>query len=373
MEQQDLRNMNLEEMTALMVQLGQPAFRAKQLFAWVHQKQAVHISEMHNLGKRLLEQLEQSCCLGGMTLARRQVSQDGTEKFLFALQDGNYIECVLMRYRGDRSKQRNTLCISSQVGCAMGCTFCATGQSGFVRNLTAGEIVSQVYMVNRLLQQAEDPLPVGNVVFMGMGEPLLNLDNVLRAIHLLHHPQGQQIGIRRITVSTCGIAPKLEELAAKRLDIVLAVSLHAPNDTLRASVMPVNRSYPLSRLMAACRQYQSQCSNRISFEYALIAGFNDQPQHVRELRQLLRGLDCHINVIPVNPVANTAQFQRPSKKQVAAFVKALQMAGLTASVREEKGVDIDGACGQLRGKVLQQRQSEKMQSTGEIQSTNEAI
>ena len=193
---------------------------------------------------------------------------------------------------------------------------------------------------------------MGNVVFMGMGEPLLNLDNVLKAIRLLNDAQGQQIGIRRITVSTCGIVPKLQALAQEHLDVVLAVSLHAPNDEQRSAVMPVNRQYPLEKLMAACRAYQRQTHNRISFEYALIAGFNDQPLHVRQLQQLLQGLDCHLNLIPVNPVANTAQFSRPSKKQVAAFVQALQQAGLKASVREEKGVDIDGACGQLRGKVL---------------------
>ena len=235
----------------------------------------------------------------------------------------------------------------------MGCTFCATGQSGFVRNLTAGEILSQVYEVNGLLA-AEQDLSIGNVVFMGMGEPLLNLDNVLKSIRLLNDPQGQQIGIRRMTVSTCGVVSRLYQLAEEKLDIVLAVSLHAPNDAQRSSVMPVNRQYPLAQLMDACHAYQKQTGKRISFEYALIAGFNDQREHVQQLKQLLKGLDCHLNIIPVNPVANTAQFQRPDKKQVAAFVKALQQAGLKASVREEKGTDIDGACGQLRGKVLKQ-------------------
>ncbi len=355
--QQDLRSMNLEEMAALLAEAGQPAFRAKQLFGWIHQKQVSHIEQMHNLGKPLLSYLEQHCKITVMELERKQVSRDGTEKFLFRLADGNDIECVLMRYRGDLSKQRNTLCISSQVGCAMGCTFCATGQGGFVRNLTVGEIVSQVYEVNRHLQEEGDDLPVGNVVFMGMGEPLLNLDRVLQAIGLLNHPQGQQIGIRRITISTCGIVPKLQELAQQKLDLVLAVSLHAPNNEQRSSVMPVNRQYPLEQLMAACRKYQAVNRNRISFEYALIAGFNDQPVHVQQLKQLLQGMDCHLNIIPVNPVANTAQFSRPDKKQVSAFVKALQKAGLKASVREEKGTDIDGACGQLRGKVLKQQQS----------------
>ena len=351
----DLRSMNLDDMTALLKALGQPAFRAKQLFGWVHEKQVQRIDEMHNLGKALIAKLEETCEIVPFALERKQVSKDGTEKFLFKLQDGNYIECVLMRYRGDMSKQRNTLCISSQVGCAMGCTFCATGQGGFVRNMSAGEIVSQVYEVNHQLAEEGDTLPVGNIVLMGMGEPLLNLDNVLKAVALLNDPQGQQIGIRRMTLSTCGVVPQMKTLADKKLDMVLAVSLHAPNDTMRSSVMPVNNRYPLADLMEACRYYQKQTKNRISFEYALIAGFNDQPEHVQQLKTLLKGLDCHLNIIPVNPVANTAQFSRPDRKQVAAFVKALQQAGLNASVREEKGTDIDGACGQLRGKVMNEQ------------------
>lgn len=351
-EKQDLRSMNLADMTALLQTMEQPSFRAKQLFAWVHQKQVRNIDDMHNLGNKLLAALKAQCEITALQLERKQISKDGTEKFLFRLEDGNYIECVLMRYRGDMAKQRNTLCISSQVGCAMGCTFCATGQGGFVRNLTVGEILSQVYEVNHQLMQEGDALAVGNVVLMGMGEPLLNLDNVLKAIALLNDPQGQEIGIRRMTLSTCGIVPQLNTLAEKNLDIVLAVSLHAPNNTLRSNVMPINDRYPLEQLMEACRYYQKQTKNRISFEYALIAGFNDQPEHVRQLKQLLNGLDCHLNIIPVNPVANTAQFHRPDRKQVAAFVKALQQAGLNASVREEKGTDIDGACGQLRGKIM---------------------
>ena len=351
MVKKDLRSMGIDDMTALLKEMGQPAFRAKQLFGWVHEKQVQHIDDMHNLGKGLLAQLNEQCEITAMQLERKQVSKDGTEKFLFQLADGNYIECVLMRYRGDMSKQRNTLCISSQVGCAMGCTFCATGQGGFVRNLTVGEIVSQVYAVNHQLIEEGDTLPVGNVVLMGMGEPMLNLDNVLKAVALLNDPQGQQISIRRMTVSTCGVVPQMKAFADKKLDMVLAVSLHAPNDVLRSGVMPVNNRYPLHELMDACRYYQKQTRNRITFEYALIAGFNDQPEHVAQLKALLKGLDCHLNIIPVNPVANTAQFSRPDRKQVAAFVKALQNAGLNASVREEKGTDIDGACGQLRGKV----------------------
>lgn len=352
MEKQDLRSMSFDEIQVLLAELKQPAFRAKQIFEWIHQKQVWDVKQMHNLGRQLQEQLDACCVISNLRLERRQISKDGTEKFLFRLKDGNYIECVLMRYRGTMSKQRNTLCISSQVGCAMGCTFCATGQGGFVRNLTTGEILSQVYEVNRLLLEEQETLLIGNVVFMGMGEPLLNFDHVLKAIFLLNDVQGQKIGIRRITLSTCGIVPQLYKLADRKLDIVLAISLHAPNNEQRSSVMPVNQKYPLEQLIEACRYYQKQTRNRLSFEYALISGFNDQQMHVKQLEELLKGLDCHLNIIPVNPVANTANFSRPNKTQVANFVKLLQRSGLKASVREEKGVDIDGACGQLRGKVL---------------------
>lgn len=316
----ELRGCDLAQMEELLMALNQPAFRAKQLFGWVHQKNVTQISEMHNLGKTLLKDLAEFHTLGTMALTKRQISADGTEKYLFTLADNEQIECVLMRYRGDESKQRNTLCVSSQVGCAMGCAFCATGQGGFVRNLSAGEIVGQVYAVNRLL---ENEPPIGNVVFMGMGEPLLNMEAVLKAIHLLNDDKGQNIGIRRISLSTCGIVPQIRALAESGLDIVLAISLHAPNDELRSQIMPVNERYPLAELMAACRDYQKQTKNRISFEYALIKGFNDKQEHIRELRSLLKGLDAHLNLIPVNPVSGAAGFQKPQKADVKAFVSYL--------------------------------------------------
>lgn len=351
----DLRCFDMEEMEQLVAELMQPKFRAKQLFDWIHGKGVQQITQMHNLGKPFLSRLDESFSIHCLRLVEKQCAKDGTEKYLFQLIDGNVIECVLMRYRGDLSKQRNTLCVSSQVGCAMGCTFCATGQSGFVRNLTVGEILGQVYEVNHMLQKDGGQLSVGNVVFMGMGEPLLNLSAVYKAICLLNHQEGQNIGIRRITVSTCGIVPKIRELAKYKKDIVLAISLHAPNDGLRSSIMPINQQYPLAQLIAVCHDYQQQTHNRITLEYALIKGFNDQPKHTQQLKQLLRGLDCHLNVIPVNPVTGTG-FHRPDKGDVAAFIQALKLSGMNASVREEKGVDIDGACGQLRGK-LQSRQA----------------
>lgn len=353
-----LRGMDLEEMTRLLAELEEPAFRAKQLFDWVHRKQAAELGEMHNLGRALLEKLRTRCTVGALSLEQRQISRDGTEKFLFRLGDGQLIECVLMRYRGDRSKQRDTLCVSSQAGCAMGCTFCATGQRGLARNLSAGEIVGQVYEVNRLLAAEGESMPVGNVVFMGMGEPLCNWTEVRRAIDLLHDARGQGISMRRITVSTCGVAPQIRALAGEKPEFVLAVSLHAPNDAQRSAMMPVNRRYPLAELLDACRAYQRRTGKRITFEYALMAGENDRPRHVRELRQLLRGLDCHVNVIPLNPVRGAAPFRRPEKREAEAFVQALRRAGLKAGVREEKGADIDGACGQLRGRALEEERGD---------------
>ncbi len=344
----ELRSCDLRSLEEMMQQLQQPSFRAKQIFGWVHQKNITDITQMSNIGKNLLAMLQNEHTLGVMQLEKRQVSADGTEKYLFRLSDGEFIECVLMRYRGDMSKARNTLCVSSQVGCAMGCIFCATGQSGLVRNLSVGEIVGQVYEVNALLGEK---MPVGNVVFMGMGEPLLNLDNVLKAIELLNDVQGQNIGIRRMTISTCGIVPQIARLAQAQKDFVLAISLHAPNDELRSQIMPINEQYPLAMLMNACREYQRVTKKRLSFEYALIKGFNDQEKHIKQLEMLLKGLDCHLNVIPVNPVAGAGHFQKPSREYISRFVQGLKKVGVNASIREEKGKDIDGACGQLRGKI----------------------
>mgnify|MGYP000058375639 CR=1 FL=1 len=348
----ELRSCNLAEMEQVVKELGQPAFRAKQLFQWVHQKGVSQVAQMKNLGKDFQQALAEHCVLDNVHLVRKQVSKDGTEKFLLSLRDGEYIECVLMRYRGEQSKQRNTLCVSSQVGCAMGCTFCATGLGGWVRNLTAGEILGQVYVVNEELAKMGDDFSIGNVVFMGMGEPLLNMEQVLKAIALLHDEKGQNIGMRRITLSTCGIAPKILELAQRQKDLVLAISLHAPNDALRSQMMPINKTYNLAQLMAACRSYEQLTKKRISFEYALIKGVNDQPEHVKELKELLKGLDCHLNIIPVNPVIENTGYVKPDYKHIQAFVAQLTRAGLNASIREEKGADIDGACGQLRGKEV---------------------
>ena len=351
MNDYNLRSLNEEELEEVVVSLGEKKFRAKQLFSWVHEKNAVDFNEMSNLSLKFREKLTAEYNLGESRIIARQISQDTTEKYLLELADNAAVECVLMRYRGDFSKKRNTLCISSQVGCAMGCTFCATAQGGFVRNLTAGEIVGQVYEVNHILSQEGDER-VDNVVFMGMGEPLLNWDNVLKAIHLLNDKDGQNIGIRRMSLSTCGIADRIRDLADSGLDITLAVSLHAATDEKRSQIMPINKRYPLGILMEACRYYQKKTKKRITFEYALIKGVNDTAGEVMEIKRLLNDLDAHVNLIPVNPVANTKNIFRPSQKNVKDFAKMLKKSGVNCSIREEKGTDIDGACGQLRGKLL---------------------
>ncbi|NMA02340.1 MAG: 23S rRNA (adenine(2503)-C(2))-methyltransferase RlmN [Clostridia bacterium] len=347
----DLRSLNLEEMEELLKDLGEPSFRAKQLFQWVHNKGIGSLEEISNFSKSLIEKLGQVVSLTPLTVATRQVSKDGTVKYLLSLEDKSYIECVLMSYQGTKSKNRNTLCISSQVGCAMGCGFCATGKGGFQRNLTAGEILDQVYAVTRLEKWNNEDFKIGNIVYMGMGEPLINFDNVIKSINILNHPLGQNIGIRRITVSTCGIVPKIRELALYELDIVLAISLHAPTDELRSEIMPINDKYPLKQLKEACIYYIENTNRRITFEYALIEGFNDKIKLAYKLAEFLRGMKCHVNLIPVNKVGEDG-FNRPTKARIESFHKELVKLGIEASIREEKGVDIDAACGQLRGKML---------------------
>jgi len=352
MQKIDLRSLDLAEMKVLMEELNEPPFRAKQLAEWIHKKEVESFTPITNFSKELKEKLSLKTKISCLKPVKHQVSKDGTVKFLFSLEDNNYIECVLMRYRGDKSKKRNTLCVSSQVGCAMGCGFCATGLGGFQRNLTAGEILSQVYTVNNYLKDENEEFKIGNVVYMGMGEPLLNFDHVLKSIRLLNEPYGQNISIRRITISTCGILPRIKDLADLDLDIVLAVSLHAPTNQLRSQIMPVNQQYPLEKLKETCLYYIEKTRRRITFEYALVNDFNDSRRHAYQLAELLKGILCHVNLIPVNPTV-TDKYQRPVKEKVQEFLQVLTVAGIEASIREEKGTDILAACGQLRGKVVE--------------------
>lgn len=343
--------MSKEEMEALIASYGEPAFRARQLFDWVHNKEVADLGLCHNLSKALRERLTtDGYGIEVPELALRQVSIDGTEKYLFKLADGKAIESVLMKYRGDYSKQRNTLCVSSQVGCAMGCAFCATGARGYDRNLSVSEILGQVYAANALLKADKEPMSVRNIVFMGMGEPMQNFDRVLKAIDILCDPAGADMARRRITVSTCGIVPGIRRMAEMQTDIGLAISLHASNQKAREALMPVARTYPLPVLIEACHDYVAKTGRRISFEYALIAGVNDGDREADELAALLRGLDCHMNLIPVNPVTHHS-FERPDPSACRRFAAALKRRGLGVSIREAKGEDIDGACGQLRAKM----------------------
>lgn len=350
----NLRSLDCQDTLALIEGLGEKSFRAKQVYQWVHGREIADMSEAHNVSKRLKEALHaEGYRIDVPDLVQRQVSQDGTEKFLLKLEDGALIETVLMKYRGDYSKQRNTLCVSSQVGCRMGCSFCATGTLGFHRHLTPGEIVSQVYLANTLLRQDQEKMMVRNIVFMGMGEPFDNFNAVMKAIDILCDPLGADMSRRRMTISTCGLADQIRTFGEVEADVGLAISLHAAQDEKRSSLMPVNKAYPLRDLIAACTSYQRQTGKRLSFEYALIRGENDRPEDIGDLVRLLKGLDCHVNVIPVNKVAHAGHQNRPSPYACRAFVQKLNDLGLPASIREEKGADIEAACGQLKALYLQ--------------------
>lgn len=340
----DLRNMDLDHLNNLMDKLGEPAYRARQIFAWVHGKGAESVDAMTDLPKSFRQKLEEITRITTLPVLKCQVSViDGTRKYLLRLEDGNTLETVLMIHREAKGDvTRRTICLSTQVGCAMGCGFCATGKSGFIRNLTTSEIVSQLLTV-----QKSANTPVNNIVFMGMGEPLLNYDHVLRAIKIFNNPYGQNVGIRRISISTCGIVPGILRLAQEKLQVVLAVSLHAPNDAKRNEIMPINRKYPLAELMAACADYIAATKRRITYEYALIKEFNDSKKDAEELAHLIRGQSANVNLIPLNPVAGV-KYARPDEYVIKQFVDILRRFGVEVVIREEKGADIQAACGQLR-------------------------
>ncbi len=344
----DIRGLTLEEIKDLVTSLGEKSFRGQQIFRWVQDKAVQNWTEMSNIGRETQKKLERCVELIPHKLITERVSRDGTRKFLWGLSDGRNIESVLLYHTGDITKTRYTICLSTQVGCPMGCGFCATGKLGFTRNLTAGEIVGQVLDITYHRRKAEKDFKINNVVYMGMGEPLLNLAAVLKSIRILNHEHGQNIGIRRFTISTCGLVPQIKELARENLDIVLAVSLHAPTNELRNQVMPVNQKYPLEELMEACREYIEITGRRITFEYALVKGFNDGIREVHALVRLLQGLEANVNIIPVNTTENSI-YQRPALTEVYRFVKALEDNGIKAVIREEKGSDIQAACGQLAG------------------------
>lgn len=345
----DLRAMDREEMLAAVEKLGEKKFRAEQVFRWVHHEAARSIDDFSNISKKLRNRLAENFVIESCDIIRCAVSSDGTKKYLFRLSDGQLVEGVLMEHERERSSNRFTFCVSTQAGCPMACTFCATGQAGFFRDLTAGEILSQIYeTLNYERKERNDPeFRIGNVVYMGMGEPFLNIGNVIKSLEILHDEKGQGIGWRRMTVSTCGIIPGIVRFADWGQEVVLAVSLHNADDSARSRIMPVNISYPLADLKEACMYYQEKTGRRISFEYALIKGENDGDSNADKLVGFLQGIKSHVNIIPVNRL-DDGSFKAPHRESIRRFVSILEKRGLDVSVRQEKGADIAGACGQLK-------------------------
>ena len=343
----NIKSMTLPEVTAAIKELGQPAFRGKQVYSWLH-KGVRSYDEMTNLSKELRQRLAEAYPLHTPKVVRKQESQkDGTIKYLWELADGNCVETVLMRYH-----YGNTVCISTEVGCAMGCAFCASTIGGLVRRLEPYEMLDEV-----LFTQVDSGLPISHIVLMGIGEPLDNFDNVLRFLELVNSAEGMNISMRHISLSTCGLVPKIDALAEKKLQISLAISLHGPNDEIRNRIMPVNKAYPIDVLLEACRRYYAATSRRIHFEYAMINGVNDREQDAKELLRRLKGLPAHINMIPLNHVEESP-YQPSTRAAVAKFQKILEDGGITATVRRTLGSDIDASCGQLRRKHNQMKNRE---------------
>ena len=338
----NLRSLTLAELADLLKTMGQPSFRAKQVFTWLH-RGIRSFDEMTDLPKTLRAALAEEYPLYTPQAVRRQESaRDGTVKYLWRLSDGNCVETVLMRYH-----YGNTVCISTEVGCRMGCAFCASTLGGLVRRLEPAEMLDQV-----LFTQLDSGLPISHIVLMGIGEPLDNFDNVLKFLENVNSPLGLNISMRHISLSTCGLVPKIDALAEKKLQLTLSVSLHAPNNSVRDTIMPVNRAYPMEELIAACRRYYQATSRRISFEYAMIDGVNDTPAAARELLEKMRGLPAHFNLIPLNRVEESP-LKPSSRAAVAEFQRILEQGGIPATVRRTLGGDIDASCGQLRRKYNQ--------------------
>lgn len=340
----DIKSMTCEELTQELRDLGEPAFRAEQVFSWLH-RGVRSFSEMTNLSKTLREKMEQRYQLNCPTVARKlQSAKDGTIKYLWRLADGNCVESVLMRYH-----HGNTVCISSEVGCPMGCAFCASTKGGLVRRLRASEMLDQV-----LFTQLDSGLPISNIVLMGIGEPLDNYDEVLRFLQLVNAPKGMNIGMRHISLSTCGLADKIDRLAEENLQLTLSVSLHAPEDAVRSSIMPVNRRYDVQTLLSSCRNYFEKTGRRISFEYAMIRDVNDTPEMAKLLIRRLKGIAAHVNLIPLNNVAESPL--KPSlPSTVQRFQRTLEEHGIPATVRRTLGSDINASCGQLRRQYEQKK------------------
>ncbi len=337
----DIKSLTMEEITDLLRTWGEPAFRGRQVFTWLH-RGVTSFEDMSNLSKALRQKLAEACYITAPTVARRQESAlDGTIKYLWRLGDGNCIETVLMQYH-----HGNTVCISSQVGCRMGCAFCASTIAGKVRDLTPSEMLDQV-----LFTQLDSGRDISNIVLMGIGEPMDNRENVLRFLELVNHPEGMNIGMRHISLSTCGVVPGIDALADLNLQLTLSVSLHAPDSETRSRIMPVNKAYDVEELFAACHRYFQKTGRRISFEYAMIDGVNDNDWQADLIAKRIKGMPGHVNLIPLNDVVESPF--KPSRR-VAAFQKRLESHGITATVRRSLGGDIDASCGQLRRKAMEE-------------------
>lgn len=332
-----ISSLTKEKLADYVKQQGLPAFRAKQIFSWLHQKNVKSFEEMTNLPKALIASLNENCYIDKLEIAKKQVSKDGTVKYLFRLADANCIESVIMRY-----DYGITICVSTQVGCRMGCRFCASTQAGLCRNLTAGEIAAEVYAA-----QADIGERISHIVLMGIGEPLDNYDNVIDFLTIISDDDGINIGMRNITLSTCGVVPGINKLAQRKLGITLSLSLHAPNNELRSSMMPVNNKYKVEQAVEACRQYQKYTGRRVSFEYSMVKGVNDTEECAKQLAALIGSMGAHINLIPINPV-DGSPFTATDAENVKRFKQRLEALGLNATVRRRLGTDISAACGQLR-------------------------
>ena len=337
MNQTGISSYTEPQLAELVKEMGQPAFRAKQLFKWLHEKQARSFSAMTNQPKAFLAALEERFFIETLETERRQQSKDGTVKYLFRLPDGNCIETVLMRY-----SYGNTVCVSTQVGCRMGCRFCASTQAGRVRDLEAGEICSEIYTAQKDIGER-----ISHIVLMGIGEPLDNFDEVMKFLENITSPEGVNIGMRNISLSTCGLVPKIDQLAEKKLQLTLSVSLHAPNNEIRSGMMPVNDAYPVEVLMQAVRRYQDTTGRRVSFEYSMVRGVNDSDACAKQLANLIRGMGAHVNLIPINPV-DGSPYSATDAANVHRFQQKLESLGVNATVRRRLGSEISAACGQLR-------------------------
>lgn len=341
MEMIDLKDFEYDALSAFLQENGEPKFRTEQIFSWLH-KGVCSYDEMTNLSKASREKLKQISYVSTLEIREKYVSKtDGTVKYLFELPDGNCIESVVMRYHHGL-----TVCISSQVGCRMGCRFCASTIGGLYRNLTAGEILNQVIFAQKDIGER-----ISNIVMMGIGEPLDNYDNVITFLHNVNHEKGLNIGYRHISLSSCGVVPRIYDLAKENIPITLTISLHAPNDSIRDEIMPVNHKWKIDELINACGEYFKITGRRISFEYALIHGVNDSPENAEELAELVKKLHAHVNLIPVNKVEERS-YSKGTQEEINAFCRRLVKKGVNATIRRELGSDISASCGQLRKKVL---------------------